>query len=391
MPQQNSMTSSPRWISPLLSAITLPCSDDSRCASSSMFCSTSSLNRNITRARRCGLVAAQTGCAACAAVTAQSRSACVPSATVACTWPVFGLNTSPIRLLPPPPWPAIRWSMVRMIIPLAVHLPCPAVAAKRAWMHVEAAIMQAEVDWSDLRLFLALARTGRLAAAGAQIGQDATTVSRRMRRLETRLQTRLFETGASGRILSEQGRILLGRAEAMEREAHGIIEDAGLGTAAISGTIRLSVSEGFGSHVLAPRLPGFTRAWPEVTVELIASSGFLNPSRREADLAVLLSRPKSGPLIVRKLTDYRLGLYGARSRSHEIANVPRARGLNRSSTRRLRSRPHLCAGTRLSRGDRSSAAGQHPQFQYQCASGARWPRCRSWRVALFHRRPNAAP
>ena len=177
--------------------------------------------------------------------------------------------------------------------------------------------MQAEVDWSDLRLFLALARTGRLAVAGAQVGQDATTVSRRMRRLETRLQTRLFETGATGRMLNEQGRCLLIRAEAMEREAHGIIEDAGLGTAAISGTIRLSVSEGFGSHVLAPRLPSFTRAWPEVTVELIASSGFLNPSRREADLAVLLSRPKSGPLIVRKLTDYRLGLYGARSRGDE--------------------------------------------------------------------------
>jgi hypothetical protein len=61
MPQQNSITSSPRWMSPFESAITLPCSDESRCASSSMFFSTSALKLNITRARRCGLVAAQAG------------------------------------------------------------------------------------------------------------------------------------------------------------------------------------------------------------------------------------------------------------------------------------------------------------------------------------------
>jgi hypothetical protein len=36
MPQQNSITSSPRWMSPFESAITLPCSDESRCASSSI-------------------------------------------------------------------------------------------------------------------------------------------------------------------------------------------------------------------------------------------------------------------------------------------------------------------------------------------------------------------
>jgi DNA-binding transcriptional LysR family regulator len=45
-------------------------------------------------------------------------------------------------------------------------------------------------------------------------------------------------------------------------------------------------------------------------IELVASTGFLNPSRREADIAIMLARPSSGPLIVRKLTDYHLGLYG---------------------------------------------------------------------------------
>ncbi len=113
MPQQNSITSSPRWISPFESAITLPCSDESSRASSSMFASTSRLNSNITRARRCGLVAAQAGCAFCAAATAASRSTAPDNRTRACTSPEFGSNTSPKRsaLLAAP---LTKFSIVRM-------------------------------------------------------------------------------------------------------------------------------------------------------------------------------------------------------------------------------------------------------------------------------------
>ena len=59
MPQANSTTSRPRWIEPLASEITLPCSEESSFASSSMFFSISSLNLNMTRARTCGFFAAQ--------------------------------------------------------------------------------------------------------------------------------------------------------------------------------------------------------------------------------------------------------------------------------------------------------------------------------------------
>ncbi len=69
------------------------------------------------------------------------------------------------------------------------------------------------------------------------------------------------------------------------------------------------MSEGFGNSFIAPRLAGFVAAHPELEIDLVASSGFLNPSRREADMAVLLARPRKGPLITRKLSDYSLGIY----------------------------------------------------------------------------------
>src|SRR3546814_2969422 len=75
----------------------------------------------------------------------------------------------------------------------------------------------------------------------------------------------------------------------------------------------LSVSEGFGNSFIAPRLAGFVAAHPEIEIDLVSSSGFLNPSRREADMAVLLARPRKGPLRTRKLADYRLGQIGRAS------------------------------------------------------------------------------
>ena len=165
------------------------------------------------------------------------------------------------------------------------------------------------MDWDDVRYFLALARTHRLGPAAKLLGQDATTVSRRLQRLERRLQTTLFEQTVAGYALTERGAALLDHAETMEASALGIQEVVGNDAGVLAGPIRLSVSEGFGSRILAPRLPSFTNQHPRIAVDLIASTGFLNPSRREADIAVMLARPKSGPLVARKLTDYHLGLY----------------------------------------------------------------------------------
>src|SRR3546814_6158325 len=78
------------------------------------------------------------------------------------------------------------------------------------------------------------------------------------------------------------------------------IHKADQGGSGLSGQLRVSVSEGFGNSFIAPRLGRFVAAHPELEIDLVASSGFLNPSRREADMAVLLARPRKGPLIPRK-------------------------------------------------------------------------------------------
>lgn len=166
-------------------------------------------------------------------------------------------------------------------------------------------------DWNDFQAFLAVARTGQLARAAAAMGVDATTVGRRLRRLESRAGATLFEQTREGQVLTEAGEAMLAEVEAMEQAASRIAEHAA-GGGGPAGLLRVSLSEGFASWIVAPAIPSFIDAYPRLMVDLVASSGFLSPSKREADLAVTLSRPRAGPVIAGKLSDYTLRLYATR-------------------------------------------------------------------------------
>lgn len=173
-------------------------------------------------------------------------------------------------------------------------------------------------------MFLAIARAGQMTRAGAALGIDPTTTSRRLRRLEAQLGAALFEQTREGQVLTEAGEALMVKVEAMAQAATAIAEPARAGGAAqLTGTLRISASEGFGSWFLAAHLPGFVRAHPGLTLDLVANSGFLSLSKREADIAVMLSRPKAGPVIARKLSDYSLQLYANRSYI-ETVGMPQA-------------------------------------------------------------------
>ncbi|MEZ5709143.1 MAG: LysR family transcriptional regulator [Blastomonas sp.] len=166
------------------------------------------------------------------------------------------------------------------------------------------------MNWSHLQSFAAIARTGSLKAAGTQLGSNPTTVGRQLRQLEQQLGETLFEKTRDGQSLTARGQALLAQVERMEQAAAAYMAGRSQGEKP-SGTIRVSASEGFGTAFVAPRLSAFAREYPDVGIDLVASSGFLNPSRKEADIAILLTRPRKGPLKVRQLTRYGLGIYAA--------------------------------------------------------------------------------
>lgn len=169
----------------------------------------------------------------------------------------------------------------------------------------------AEFDWNNLRAFLAVARTGRLTAAAARMGADHATVSRRIAALEHGLRARLFDRSPTGYALTAHGEKLMPTAEAMESLAVAAQAEVGESDLAVTGAVRIGAPEGFGSYFLAPRMADLADRHPELEIQLVAIPGIVSLSKREADIAVTLSPPREGRLLTRKLTDYRLSLYGA--------------------------------------------------------------------------------
>jgi DNA-binding transcriptional LysR family regulator len=164
-------------------------------------------------------------------------------------------------------------------------------------------------DWGSMESFLAVARSGRLTAAADLLGIDHSTLSRRIKQLETVLETRLFDRSVTGYQLTPQGERFLKAAQRVEAIALQAAKDISGETSKIAGTVRIGATDGFGSSFLAPRLVRMSRQQPDLKFELVTMPRLFNLSKREADLAIGLARPEKGRFYAHKLTDYELGLY----------------------------------------------------------------------------------
>ncbi|WP_066808787.1 LysR family transcriptional regulator [Sphingomonas asaccharolytica] len=166
-------------------------------------------------------------------------------------------------------------------------------------------------NWDDLRIFLAVARSRRIAPAARSLGVDATTVGRRLARLAARVERPLFESIGGERRLTEEGEALLAHAETVEAAVIAAIAPAS--DLAPAGHVRVSVAEGLATWVVAPAIAPFQASHPRIRLDLITASGFLNPSKREADIAIMLARPRSAQLRASEFARYRLRLYATSS------------------------------------------------------------------------------
>lgn len=177
-------------------------------------------------------------------------------------------------------------------------------------------------NWDDVRVFIAVVQSGSFSAAGRRIGMDATTVARRMQRLETGLKATLIVRGRVGLQLTAAGVRLAEAGASVEAAMKGAGEEGSVDP--LAGTVRISVAEGFGGCVLGPALPTFMARHPGMRIELDASPGYLSPTTRKVDIAITSSRLESSRLVVERLTDYELGLYAA-PKYLEERGVPQTR------------------------------------------------------------------
>ncbi|MFO1033174.1 MAG: LysR substrate-binding domain-containing protein [Hyphomicrobiales bacterium] len=84
----------------------------------------------------------------------------------------------------------------------------------------------------------------------------------------------------------------------------------------------MGAPDGFGTFHLAPALARLANRHPGLTIQLVPLPRTFSLSRREADIIVTIERPKLGRAIIKKLTDYSLSVYAARSYLTRHGNIP---------------------------------------------------------------------
>ncbi|MGV7219383.1 LysR family transcriptional regulator [Bradyrhizobium sp. UFLA05-112] len=166
------------------------------------------------------------------------------------------------------------------------------------------------MEWSDLRIFLAIARQGTLGAAARKIGQTQPTMGRRLRALEKALGQTLFQRTADGFVLTDEGSAVLRHAERIEEEAMTLERRLSGAEAQLDGLLRVSSSDWFGTYMLSPVIAEFGKRHPKVVVELLTDARLYGLSHREADLVFRITAFDEPEVISRKLLHIPYALYG---------------------------------------------------------------------------------
>lgn len=188
------------------------------------------------------------------------------------------------------------------------------------------------MNWDDVRVFLALSRGGSFAAAGRQLGVNATTVSRRLGALEQAVGAQLFTRTRDGLVPTAAGEEMVGPAELIERQTQRIERSVGGGDTRLAGRVRLNVTQNLAAGFLVDQLQPFRRKHPDIELEIWTTDTMVDLARGDAEIVVRHRSPGAGPgvestgaveVIARRTASVGVAVYAAKSYL-ERAGVPRS-------------------------------------------------------------------
>lgn len=157
----------------------------------------------------------------------------------------------------------------------------------------------------DLEVFVRVIASGSMSTAARDLGLSPAVVSKRIKRLEDKLGTRLLQRTTRQISLTEAGlgfheRVLtvLGGLEEAEAFASGRSSE-------VNGTLKISASTSFGRMHVAPHLKPFMQAHPDLTINLVLSDEFTDIVGGGFDLAIRIAELNDSSLVARRLAPVR--------------------------------------------------------------------------------------
>jgi DNA-binding transcriptional LysR family regulator len=163
--------------------------------------------------------------------------------------------------------------------------------------------MAEQLDWNDLRYFLAIARAGTLTGAAQALGVNHSTVFRRLNAFEERLGVRLFERLPEGYVATPEGEEIRRHAEAVDDSVNALARTVAGRDYRLSGRIRLTTAASLATDYVAGYLATFRQTHPDITVEIATGDHDFDLTRREADVALRATQSPPDFLVGRKLLE----------------------------------------------------------------------------------------
>ena len=166
------------------------------------------------------------------------------------------------------------------------------------------------LPWDELRLVLAIGRTGTLAGAARALALNHSTVFRRLGALESRIGVRLFERFRDGYSPTAAGEEVIAVAARVDAEVTAVERRLIGQDLRPSGLIRATTTDTL-IEMVTPILSAFRARHPEITLELAASNVLFNLSRRDADVAIRPSQDPPDMLVGRRVATVSFAIYAA--------------------------------------------------------------------------------
>lgn len=175
--------------------------------------------------------------------------------------------------------------------------------------------------WDDLKFVLAVGRAGGLSAAARDLGVEHSTVSRRISACEARLGVRLFDRLPTGFIPTSDGIKAIAAATRIEQDIFSLDRQIAAGDKALAGQLRITAPQLIIQTDLAGMLEVFSARYPEIDLTVSSANEVLNLHRREADVAIRMSRSPEPNLYGRIITKQNRGFYVSKKYIETISST----------------------------------------------------------------------